>query len=366
MLLQRQPSAAPAPFGSFLVPPSPGGVSREPPPPPPSPSRDRVHGMLARYVSTIRREDFLPRLNHVLRARVGGGGGDDRSGGDRGGASRDIVEYYASRPELRDYTLGVELDRDLDYTLVLPSGEAVTDKGAIRAHFRDGGGCDGDGGGGPPTFDTKELLIRSANQSLLADALIALTGSEDVLLPSSEYSSPSSHTEDEGGRKKPGLILPGPVLSMTSVVEKCHFTVDLSRGRVEAICVLAISVPDGDRRLVLARAILIANFQPPPPSPPGGEEGRIGGGEEDGNDGGKKKKKKRRPPPPLQYVMQMVKAHHYPTSRALRDAATSLANDQDSLSVQSAHESTTDNGPTGKGSSGKLPPLLHRPFSLFR
>jgi len=47
----------------------------------------------------------------------------------------DIEGYYANRPELRNYTLGLELDRDLDYTLILNDGKTVTDKEEIRRYF---------------------------------------------------------------------------------------------------------------------------------------------------------------------------------------------------------------------------------------
>lgn len=230
-----------------------------------------------------------------------------------GNSAKDIQSYYADRPELRNYTLGVELDRDLDYTLILKDGQSVTDKTAIRDHFgyrkNDDEKTDQYQGNG--NVSKEELLIRASNQSLLADALVALTGSEEVL-----------HSRIT--QTKIGLILPGPTLSMTSVVEKCHFTVDLQGGRVEAICVLAISVPIEDRRLVLARAILIANFQP-----------------------GKKSR--------LQYEMQLVKAHHFPLSETLYDASISLAQDEENLLFQNSHE---DN-------SLKTDAKLHRPFSLF-
>jgi len=271
-----------------------------------NPSQRQIHQMLATYIATIRRDDFVPRLNKLLQSRASSSAGS---------ATADIQAYYADRPELRNYTLGVELDRDLDYTLVLKDGRSITDKLAIRSHFSAGKNNEKPAKKGNRTaVNTEELLIRAANQSLLADAFIALTGSEEVLQP------PIQNKE-----RKPGLILSGPILSMGSVVEKCHFTIDLKRGMVEAICVLAISVPDENRRLVLARAILIANFRP-------GKKGQ------------------------LQYAMQLVKAHHFPASRTLRDAAISLAKDQESLLLQSGHEN-----PATKNDARP-----QRSFSLFR
>ena len=77
-----------------------------------------------------------------------------------------------------------------------------------------------------------------------------------------------------------------------------------------------ISIPFESRRLVLARAIMIANFRP-----------------------GRKKQ--------LRYDMKMVKEHHNPSSKTLRDAALSLANDHNLL-IQNEEKKAA------------------KPFSLFR
>lgn len=264
--------------------------------------------MLSDYIYIIRKEDIISRLNDVLQ-----------SDASSGGAAADIRSYYASRPELRNYTLGVELDRDLDYTLILEDGRSLTDKAGIRAHFGyDKNGAKPDQSQGNGTVSKRELLIRAANQSLLADAFVALTGSEDVLQPCMQKEE-----------NRIGLILPGPILSMASVVERCHFMVDLQTEKVEAICVIAISVPVEDRRLVLARAILVANFQP-----------------------GEKKKRQQ-----LVYDMKLVKAHHFPQSRTLRNASISLAKDQENLLRQNnSHDESTI----------KKTNELQRSFSLFR
>ena len=249
--------------------------------------------MLSNYISTIRRDDFLPRLNHVLHSRVSS---------SPGSATSDIQSYYSNRPGLRKYTLGVEMDRGMDYTLILEDGQSISDKDAIRSYL--GSREKEEKSTQCGAVATEELLIRAANQSLLADALVALTGSEEMLQPCIQ------NIEEN----KSGLILSGPILCMTSVVEKCHFTIDLQMGKLESICVLAISVPVDNRRLVLARAILIANFRP------GRRKGQ------------------------LQYAMQFVKAHHFPLSKTLRDAAISLAKDQENLMFHSqmmGHEEDT-------------------------
>jgi len=261
-----------------------------------SASQKRIHLMLTKYVTTIRQDDYLQLLNQMLYSV------------SVGGSDVDIEGYYANRPELRNYTLGVELDRDLDYTLILNDGTTVTDKEEIRTYFKNNEDTskETDHEGRDETeLPIQELLIRAANQSLLADALAALSSSsEEVLIPSLQQDTQQNEVQRD---QVLGLILSGPILNMTSVVEKCHFTIDIQRERVEGICVLAIVIPDEDRRLVLARAILVATFIP---------------GEQESSR-------------KLQYDMKMVKCHHFPTSRTIREAAISIARDQDNLLYQS-------------------------------
>eukprot|EP01083_Nonionella_stella_P307774 1083040_1 len=78
----------------------------------PNSSQRRIHQMLSNYILNIRKGDIIPRLNLALQSRS-----------PSKDTAADIQSYYASRPELRNYTLGVELDRDLDYTLILEDGQ---------------------------------------------------------------------------------------------------------------------------------------------------------------------------------------------------------------------------------------------------
>ena len=62
--------------------------------------------------------------------------------------------------------------------------------------------------------------------------------------------------------------------------------------------------------------------------------------------------------------MKMVKCHHFPTSRTLRDAAISIARDQDNLLFQSCParvESTYDTEATDDNTND----WEERSFSLF-
>ena len=220
----------------------------------------------------------------------------------------------------------------MDYTLTLENGSCTCDKDVIRSYF----GVDEDGGmvGGDDDEEVEatveELLIRSANQSLLADALVALTGSEeDVLVDDTSCDDDGFFNDDSGVEEKRsmGLILSGPTLCMSSVAETCQFTVDLQCGKVEALCDLAISVPFhgdvtaiqellgydeqlqdkiiGDGRIILARARVSVRFRP------GGE----GGNEND--------------EPTVQYAIQSINPLISSNSPVLRQVAIALAHDQE-------------------------------------
>jgi hypothetical protein len=319
-----------------------------------SSASDIVHRMLSNYVGWVREGDCLSRINRRLRIATSTTerSSSSSTSSSKWGAPRDAREYYANRSDLKSYTLGVELGRDADYTLIRRDGSVVTDKGVIRDYFRcrrkdhdndvgwDEEGREDDGiCTAAVTYDRvkeeeeeeEELLIRAANQSLFADGLLALTGDEGVLLPGgggNDRHPSRTTTTTTTTNWVDRLVLTGPILSMSCIVERCHYAIDLHTGNVEGICVLAVSVPDEYRRLVLARGILVARFSPGRggrPSSGGGrttttEEGGGGGGRDDGCG--------------LRYEMQMVKAHHHPGSRALYDVASSLGRDIDRLRLQ--------------------------------
>jgi hypothetical protein len=136
------------------------------------------------------------------------------SGSSVGGVSSasELCTYYATRPGLRKYTLGVELDR-MDYELIVPATNnnkgcvSITSKEKIRQFFNvdihgeklDNTSIDDDVG----VLSTVELLLRSANQSLLADMLVEMMDGVD-----DERNIKMRSSND-------GLILSGPTLCMT-------------------------------------------------------------------------------------------------------------------------------------------------------
>ncbi|KAL7467283.1 hypothetical protein ACHAXS_007556 [Conticribra weissflogii] len=337
-------------------------VQRRRPPTPPSldmnPTQRRLFQMLSGYISTLQHPDFLPRLHRKLHSYQtrstpppSNAETTTNANTNTNTAAHELKHYYATRPGLRKYTLGVELTR-MDYELTLPNGRRTNDKDVIRSYFgvgEDGEWLEGDGHPDAMVPTAEELLIRSANQSLLADALVALTVSErdddddndDVSSWKRDDVRDPRRNDPSHGEKHPtrlGLILSGPRLCMTSVAETCRFQVDLQNGMVEAVCDLAIGVPyhhgqvsdrDRDRprddvakqsmedgRLVLARAKVSVRFRP------GGEGG-------DDND-----------EPTVQYAVLSIHPHHSPDSPLLRHAAMSLAKDHEDPFFQEDYEAT--------------------------
>lgn len=236
-----------------LAPVAPNAYKSSPPPtqtPTPQQLTDpqlKIYNLLQSYLTNISSPHFLPRLHSKMNSS------DIHTQGSN------LREYYATRPGLKQYTLGVEMDR-MDYTLITHDGRRVLDKQEIRNYFVSSPGIVAEEE--QPTVD--EVLIRSANQSLLADALILLTGSEDIILSNDEFFN----------NEEMSLILSGPLLCMTSIAETCKFVVDLMNGVVEATIFLAIGIPFHhgqavedetivkDERLALARARVLVRFRP--------------------------------------------------------------------------------------------------------
>jgi hypothetical protein len=328
-----------------------------------NPAQRRNYHMLSRYMTSLHDSNFVTHLHEKLhfyqqqhqQLQMKTGSSSGRGGGGGSTAASDLRAYYAARPGLRKYTLGVELDR-MEYTLVLSNGKSVCDNDVIRSYFganEDGETSDDVGRGNKEDEDditTEELLIRSANQSLLADLLVALTGAEEAMITQNggEFDNGGSLFSDEEfpnqqtmDREPTLLILSGPTLCMTSVAETCQFKVDLQCGFVEAVCSLAISIPYHDHnysggihasskddnadetqiengRLVLARATVLVRFRP------GGEGG-------DSND-----------EPTVQYAVRTVSPLLKPDSAFLQKAAISLARDQDDPFFHNKYDADID------------------------
>jgi hypothetical protein len=177
-----------------------------------------------------------------------------------------MLEYYRSRPELRDFTLKSELPR-MNYEVLVVDDETgkeikLNTTDGIRSYFalREQSNADD---------DEVDTLLRAANQSLLADPLGILSGEGD------------------------GRLVHSGRFHSTLIATDCSFKLDLRREgqrRVKVQCELAICIPSGSdgsiisaalsedvgkeekisSTLELARAILVIQFSPSPASTPSG------------------------------------------------------------------------------------------------
>ena len=131
-----------------------------------------------------------------------------------------MVAYYSARPELKEFTLKSELPR-MSYEILAvdeTTGNNVkllhTDE--IRSLFSSLNEN--------PKDEELEILIRAANQSLLADPLAILTGEgDDRIVHSGSFHS-------------------------TVVATACFFKLDLRRKgerRIKVLCELAVCIPSG-------------------------------------------------------------------------------------------------------------------------
>ncbi len=177
-----------------------------------------------------------------------------------------ILEYYRSRPELKDFTLKSELPR-MNYEVVFVDEKTGKDTKLvstddIRSYFVSLEKVDADD-------DEVDIILRAANQSLLADPLAMLTSEGD------------------------GKLVHSGSFHSTLIATVCSFKLDLrqkGQRRVKVQCELAICVPSGSdgtkngaevsqeegsdekasATLELARANLAIQFSPSPTSTPSG------------------------------------------------------------------------------------------------
>lgn len=113
-----------------------------------------------------------------------------------------LQEYYGSRPNLSSFTMNKDLHR-MDYT-VYNYGEVISDLDVIRKLF--------------PMGAEDDMLFRCANQSLLVDAILSLTGERNVVR--NQYLA-------------------------TGLANRCHFIIclGLDQKYVKCYCDLVISMP---------------------------------------------------------------------------------------------------------------------------
>jgi hypothetical protein len=129
-----------------------------------------------------------------------------------------LVKYYESRPQLRDYTIKAELPR-MDYIVITKEKRVLESKKEVEDYM---------------LTQPDNVIIRSANQSLLADVISNLTG-QDLFIRPQYFAS--------------------------AMASKCKFTIDQSK--VHCDCRLCLSLPGHDGcSLKVAELDIIIDFNP--------------------------------------------------------------------------------------------------------
>jgi len=157
-----------------------------------------VYNELVSYVESLM--ILQPSINAVLQADYN----NDPS------KAAELLHYYTERPQLRQYTIEKELSR-MDYQVVLEHEDhepiVIDNKEEIAQLFR--------------LQSELDILVRCANQSLLADLLHVMTGPDGLVRP--QYMA-------------------------TCLAESCAFTIrcrpGISGGLVECTSRLVLSLPE--------------------------------------------------------------------------------------------------------------------------
>lgn len=135
-------------------------------------------------------------------------------------AAQVLSDYHKSRPKLRDFTLQTEVPR-MDFMVIVSDGNFLTSAEHIQSHFGEKKDINDD--------EAEELLLRSSNQSILADSMNAISGEGRIVNPN---------------------------LQAVAVARKCQFTIDLrtntwrKKKTLQVLCELDVSVPTKEHELL--------------------------------------------------------------------------------------------------------------------
>ena len=148
-----------------------------------------------------------------------------------------LCHYYHDRPNLREYTLDAEVPR-MDYQIMISDEMILTQATEIQRYFLDN----------PVDNLVDDMLLRSANQSILADVFPIITG------PTSDK------------------IIRMQFLA-NAVATHCRLVLDMRDGHVRSLqvdCSLTVSIPSGSgtsAKLDLATVRFMIHFSPEPSAP---------------------------------------------------------------------------------------------------
>lgn len=145
-----------------------------------------------------------------------------------------LCRYFHQRENLREYTLDIEVPR-MDYQVILSDEWILSEATEIRQHFAEN----------PVDNLVDDMLLRSANQAILADIFPIITGPDKMIRIQ---------------------------FLANAVATKCRLVLDMRSSRyLQVDCTMTISIPSGmpshSTKLDLAKFRLIIEFSPEPSAP---------------------------------------------------------------------------------------------------
>lgn len=183
---------------------------------------DHVEQGLLQYIQSLTDGMLVESINSVLNAEK-----------NNQETALQLCHYYHARPQLREYTIDTEVPR-MDYQIIISDELILTNAIEIQQYFIEH----------PVDNLVDDMILRSANQSLLADILPIITGPDSIVRM--QYMA-SSHAK------------------------KVRFVLDLRDIRsLHVDCTMMISIPSGLKespKLDLASLRLMIEFSPEPSAP---------------------------------------------------------------------------------------------------
>jgi hypothetical protein len=213
-----------------------GALNRLPPAPPAGPppgitttSKDgeAAERKLLQYIHDLQPQILNP-LNQELDSKL-----------NNPQSALELCRYYHDRPNLRAYTLDIEVPR-MDYQIMISDELILTDALEIQDYFQQN----------PVDNLVDDMLLRASNQSLLADVFPVITGI---------------------GVEKCVRLQFGA----NAVADECRLVLDMRGDNARTLqvdCSMMISIPSGasanaNDKLDLATLRIIIHFSPEPSNP---------------------------------------------------------------------------------------------------
>mmetsp|Transcript_24800 Transcript_24800/g.28380 ORF Transcript_24800/g.28380 Transcript_24800/m.28380 type:complete len:757 (+) Transcript_24800:42-2312(+) len=225
--------------------PRPLSIPRPPAGPPPLPTTvtmTQEEQQLVKYINNLSLQQNTHLIQSINSIFISEKNNDPE-------AALELCRYYHSRPQLTPYTLDSEVPR-MEYQIIISDDFILTHPEEIQQHFRNN----------PIDNLVDDMLLRSSNQSILADVFPVITGIDDSIVRMKFYA--------------------------TAVATNCRFVLDMRHENktTQVDCTLLVSVPLSNHdekyqkhsssmeentqdKLNLAKIRIMIHFSPEPSAP---------------------------------------------------------------------------------------------------